>query len=72
MKEKIRLTKSEWEIMNVIWDTREALTSSEIIKYRILIIVEIWKLYGGIYRRVYNTGLLYVFEMNIKGKLNYI
>lgn len=35
MKEKIRLTKSEWEIMNVIWDTREALTSSEIIKYSV-------------------------------------
>lgn len=35
MKEKIRLTKSEWEIMNVLWDTREALTSSEIIKYSV-------------------------------------
>ena len=35
MKEKIRLTKSEREIMNVLWDTREALTSSEIIKYSV-------------------------------------
>ena len=35
MKEKIRLTKGEREIMNVLWDTREALTSSEIIKYSV-------------------------------------
>lgn len=35
MKEKIRLTKGEREIMNILWDTREALTSSEIIKYSV-------------------------------------
>lgn len=32
MAGKIRLTKSEREIMDVLWEKREALTSSEIIK----------------------------------------
>ena len=32
MKQKIRLTKSEREIMDVLWEQKEALTSSEIIK----------------------------------------
>lgn len=33
MQGKIRLTKSEREIMNVLWDKGEALTSFEIIKF---------------------------------------
>ena len=32
MKQKIRLTKSEREIMDVLWKQGEALTSSEIIE----------------------------------------
>ena len=32
MKQKIRLTKSEREIMDILWEQKEALTSSEIIK----------------------------------------
>lgn len=32
MKQKIRLTKSEREIMDVLWEQKKALTSSEIIK----------------------------------------
>lgn len=32
MKQKIRLTKSEREIMDILWGQQEALTSSEIIK----------------------------------------
>ena len=32
MKQKIRLTKSEREIMDILWVQQEALTSSEIIK----------------------------------------
>lgn len=32
MKQKIHLTKSEREIMDVLWEQKEALTSSEIIK----------------------------------------
>ena len=30
MKQKIRLTKSEREIMDILWGQQEALTSSEI------------------------------------------
>lgn len=33
MKQKIRLTKSEQEIMDVLWKQGEALTSSEIIEF---------------------------------------
>ena len=33
MKQKIRLTKSEREIMDVLWKQGEALTSSEIIEF---------------------------------------
>lgn len=32
MKQKIRLTKSEQEVMDILWVQQEALTSSEIIK----------------------------------------
>ena len=32
MKQKIRLTKSEREIMDVLWKQGEALTSSEILE----------------------------------------
>ena len=33
MKQKIRLTKSEREIMDVLWKQGKALTSSEIIEF---------------------------------------